>query len=159
MNRKLLTKLLTRAVQRTELDGFSPEDHTILVYLVNNRTISKINREHLNHRGVTDVITFHYPPDAFSALDEEKHVYSEIFVSTELASQKYQENDLSLGAEVVLYAIHGILHLGGHNDYKEDDIKAMRAAEKKLMNELKCDFDLAACITAKSMPTRELKKK
>ena len=137
-----MQKVLDRALLSVKLPDFSPRQDEIIIYWVNNKTIRQINEEHLQHQGVTDVITFHYPREDFEFPEDDPHTYSEIFVSVELASQKFQETGCTLGHEVVLYAIHGILHLSGLDDHSPEDIRQMRAAEQDLISLLESEFKL-----------------
>ncbi len=114
----------------------------LAVHLVNRRTISRLNREFLGRRGATDVITFDYregdlPPAAGA------RTAGEIFVCPEVAAQKTAEFRLTLGEEVVLYVIHGILHLAGRNDRRGPEIAAMRQAEREILDRLRREFTLA----------------
>ena len=71
-------------------------------------TLSKINKEFLNHDTLTDVITFDY-----SAL---KEVSGEIFISTDRVRENASEFQQSFEEEIRRVMIHGLLHLCGYND-------------------------------------------
>ncbi len=71
-------------------------------------SLSKINKEFLNHDTLTDVITFDY-----SAL---KEVSGEIFISTDRVRENASEFQQSFEEEIRRVMIHGLLHLCGYND-------------------------------------------
>ena len=71
-------------------------------------SLSKINKEFLNHDTLTDVITFDY-----SAL---KEVSGEIFISTDRVRENASEFQQSFEVEIRRVMIHGLLHLCGYND-------------------------------------------
>ena len=84
-----------------------------------DESLSKINKEFLNHDTLTDVITFDY-----SAL---KEVSGEVFISTDRVRENASEFQQSFEEEIRRVMIHGLLHLCGYND------KTIR--EKSLMSE------------------------
>jgi len=84
-----------------------------------DESLSKINKEFLNHDTLTDVITFDY-----SAL---KEVSGEIFISTDRVRENASEFQQGFEEEIRRVMIHGLLHLCG---YKDKTIK-----EKSLMSD------------------------
>ena len=73
-----------------------------------DESLSKINKEFLNHDTLTDVITFDY-----SALNE---ISGEIFISTDRVRENASEFQQSFEEEIRRVMIHGLLHLCGYND-------------------------------------------
>ncbi|MDB2350290.1 rRNA maturation RNase YbeY [Flavobacteriaceae bacterium] len=73
-----------------------------------DESLSKINKEFLNHDTLTDVIAFDY-----SAL---KEVSGEIFISTDRVRENASEFQQSFEVEIRRVMIHGLLHLCGYND-------------------------------------------
>ena len=71
-------------------------------------SLSKINKEFLNHDTLTDVITFDY-----SAL---KEVSGEVFISIDRVRENASEFQQSFEEEIRRVMIHGLLHLCGYND-------------------------------------------
>jgi rRNA maturation RNase YbeY len=84
-----------------------------------DESLSKINKEFLNHDTLTDVITFDY-----SALNE---ISGEIFISTDRVRENASEFQQSFEVETRRVMIHGLLHLCGYND--------KTAKEKELMSD------------------------
>ncbi len=99
------------------------EHAAISVALVDNATIRRINRKHLEHDWPTDVISF-----TLSAAGEPELV-GELVISTELAAAAAAEVSAEPAAELSLYVVHGLLHLCGYDDLTESDIHEMRARE------------------------------
>ncbi|MGB0954118.1 MAG: rRNA maturation RNase YbeY [Planctomycetota bacterium] len=72
----------------------------------------------------TDVITFPYgDPDLFG----------EIVVNLDMAKEQATSRDIAMLDEVALYVVHGALHLLGLDDATEEQRRAMRAAEAKVL--------------------------
>lgn len=94
----------------------------ISVAVVDDPTIHRLNREHLDHDYATDVLSF-----VFDASDE--HVEGEVIVSVDTAAAQAEQYGWSSADELLLYVIHGTLHLVGYDDKCDDARQAMRAAE------------------------------
>lgn len=119
---------LREAVRRilADADIFEGE---ISIALVNNAEIHEINRRFLQHDYPTDVISF---PLEFEA----GRLEGEIVASTEMAASTAPEHGWDAAAELLLYVIHGALHLVGHDDHDPDLEPRMRAAERQYLGEL-----------------------
>ena len=81
-----------------------------------------INKKYLNHDYVTDVLTFDLGQST-----------SEIIICPQIAYANAREHRSSTENEIVLYVIHGILHLAGYDDHKPHDTLKMRKMEKELI--------------------------
>lgn len=57
----------------------------------------------------------------------------EVIISAQTAKRNAREFKTSTRDEIMLYVIHGILHLLGFDDHSSSGIKKMRAKEKELM--------------------------
>lgn len=98
--------------------------------------IRQINRRHLGHDYPTDVISFPYrrePPE----------VEGELVVSWETAEREAARlagEMLTAGwgaaEELLLYTIHGVLHLVGYDDVEEASRRRMREAERAVLARL-----------------------
>ena len=114
--------------------------------LVRSKKMAQLNKQFLNHDGPTDVITFDYTKEFNCCPGDEFRLVGEIFVSIDAAVDAARKYKQSVSNEVVLYAIHGILHLSGFNDGQDHEIRLMRQAELSLLSRLKQDFDLDAVL-------------
>jgi probable rRNA maturation factor len=73
----------------------------IHVLLISDARMSDLHERFLGIAGPTDVLTFEH---------------GEIFISVETAKRQAQSFRSSLGKELRLYLVHGLLHLGGWED-------------------------------------------
>jgi probable rRNA maturation factor len=116
----------------------------ISVALVDNAAIHDINRQYLGHDYPTDVISFLL--DCEPSSDENssanlpadlrgrgKRLDGEVIISTEIAIQEAGNFGWSPREEVVLYLIHGLLHLVGYDDLSSTEQKVMRARERAML--------------------------
>lgn len=107
----------------------------ISVAVVDDPTIHKLNREYLQHDYATDVLSFVLESNSDSGL-----LSGEIIVSADTAAHAASENNVSTEAELMLYIIHGALHLAGLNDKDEANRKIMRAAERLYTNKFGIEY-------------------
>jgi probable rRNA maturation factor len=96
------------------------------IVIVDDATIHQINRDHLQHDYPTDVISF-----VFTADDGE--LEGEIIVSTDTAMRESSEGGWPAQDELLLYVIHGMLHLVGMDDVEPHLRREMRVAEAKYL--------------------------
>jgi probable rRNA maturation factor len=110
--------------------AYSPyTEGAISVAVVDNAAIHRLNRRYLEHDWPTDVITF-------PLADDPPHLEGEIVVSHETAEQAAAEAGWSADNELLLYVVHGALHLGGYDDHAPADLAAMRAREAAVLDGL-----------------------
>jgi len=81
-----------------------------------------LNKKYLGHDYVTDVLTF----DLGGGL-------AEIIICPDLARFNAKVHQTTAEQEIILYVIHGILHLAGYDDHNPRDIRQMRRMENKLL--------------------------
>ena len=79
------------------------------------------NQTYLQHDTYTDIITFEYSQAPISG---------DIFISIKRVRENATERNLSFAAELYRVMAHGILHLCGYGDKKDEEIKVMRAKEE-----------------------------
>lgn len=111
----------------------------ISVAIVDDRTIHELNRRHLQHDYPTDVLSFLLftagPPESPDAADASPHALleGELIVSTETAIRQAAEYDWDPQAELLLYLVHGTLHLCGYDDHARSDRRRMRDRERDIL--------------------------
>jgi probable rRNA maturation factor len=112
----------------------------VQIALVDAPTITHVNETYLGHKGSTDVITFDYRDDLGDEGEEE--VAADVLVCLDVAREAAAEHDTTFSREVVLYCVHGLLHLTGYDDHSDEDRQAMRTAEKRCLDALSTRWDL-----------------
>jgi probable rRNA maturation factor len=100
----------------------------ISIAVVDDATIHELNRRHLNHDWPTDVLSFVLGED-------ERHLEGEVIISADTAAATAEELGHSADVEQLLYVIHGILHLVGCRDKSDVEVKQMRAAEARYLEQ------------------------
>lgn len=85
----------------------------------------KINIQYLNHKTLTDIITFDYT--------EEDKIAGDIFISVERVEENAEKYKVDFENELHRVMIHGILHLCGYKDKTPKDEKLMRKKEDEAL--------------------------
>lgn len=97
--------------------------------ITDDEMIHRINREHLQHDYPTDVISFPY--DA-----SDTRVEGELVASLDTARREAVEVGWPVLHELLLYVVHGTLHISGMDDQTESEQAQMREAERVVLASL-----------------------
>jgi probable rRNA maturation factor len=103
------------------------------IALVDDARIRELNRQYLNHDYATDVLSFRLDDGADGCLA------GEVVVSAERACAEADARGISPSSELLLYVVHGCLHLVGYDDQESGDFEAMHRREAELLAELGID--------------------
>jgi probable rRNA maturation factor len=90
---------------------------------LSDEDLLKINLEYLDHNTYTDIITFDNSED-------ELKIEGDIFISVDRVRENAEKFSTTFDRELIRVMAHGVLHLLGLKDKKEEEIAAMRAAEE-----------------------------
>jgi probable rRNA maturation factor len=101
----------------------------VSVAVVDDARIHTLNRVHLNHDYPTDVLSFVYNTNA-NAVD------GELVVSAETARRVCGEHGMAAHDELLLYVVHGTLHLVGYDDQTDDARRIMHAQEQAVLQQM-----------------------
>jgi probable rRNA maturation factor len=107
------------------------DDPELTLSIVDDAAIHKVNREHLGHDYPTDVISFDYSEEETGV-----GVWGEVILSAETALRVAGKPGRPALTEVVLYLVHGVLHLKGYDDQDPEKAKAMWREQSRIMNDL-----------------------
>ena len=97
------------------------EIEAIEVVLVDRATMAQVHADFLGDATETDVITF---------------PYGEILVCPAVAQDVALVQEAAVHDEVLLYALHGLLHLGGYNDKSPEDAAEMALTQEALLRQV-----------------------
>jgi probable rRNA maturation factor len=100
----------------------------ISVAVVDDRTIAALHRQFLDDPEPTDVLSFVLEQSA-------QHLEGEVVVSAETALACAPKHKSTPENELLLYVIHGTLHLVGYDDITPRQRAAMRKNERKYLRE------------------------
>jgi probable rRNA maturation factor len=115
------------------------------IVLVNDAVIATLNTRYHHTPGPTDVLSFDYGQRQ-----------RELVISVERAVDQARRYRTTPGRELVLYVVHGILHLCGHNDLTPPQRRRMRGAERRLMSRLCNHFELNGLVSVRKPKIQRL---
>lgn len=105
------------APQKSGLIGL-PE---VSVAIVSDRRMAALHEKFMNQAGPTDVLTFDH---------------GEIVISADTASRNAQVFRNPVARELLLYVVHGLLHLHGFDDGTPADRRKMEKAQDQIVREI-----------------------
>lgn len=138
INSRLLKKTIAALLAELEI-----ENAKLGISLVNAAEMTLLNETFLRHEGSTDVITFDYLNAERGARSAESNLHGEIFICVDEAVLQAKKFKTGWQSEVVRYAIHGVLHLQGHDDLHNVARRKMKIEENRLLQRLSERFSLA----------------
>ncbi|MFO0014858.1 MAG: rRNA maturation RNase YbeY [Planctomycetota bacterium] len=127
----LLQKQIQAAVDRIAQD-FGWSSGQISIAILDDERIQEINRQYLQHDYPTDVISF-------DLTESDEILEGEILVSWETAARVAQEQPWPPQLEMLLYVIHGMLHIIGLDDDTPAHTRRMRQHERHYMQAIAGD--------------------
>jgi probable rRNA maturation factor len=112
-------------VVRCALDQ-EEHDAVLSIVLVGDQEMVSLNKRFLGRSTVTDVLAFPYGHDG-SGLN------GEIIVNADLAVRQAGGRPHTAVDELLLYVVHGLLHLLGYDDHEEAETRRMRQREQDVL--------------------------
>lgn len=97
----------------------------VSLLLTDDAEIAQLHEDFMGDPTPTDVMSFEMDDGA------------EVVVSVETARRVAQQHGTPMRAEVALYIVHGILHTVGYDDKEHAARRAMRAAEREILTQLR----------------------
>ena len=137
--------LVSAAVAETATGALGAQQAEVEVTLCGDAEMTRLNFDHMGERGPTDVLSFplhewrvdsgrsHLADEAVSFPGSGPLVLGDVVIDVDQALRQAAEGDWSVAEEIILLAIHGTLHLLGHDHDESDGEAAMREAERRVL--------------------------
>lgn len=109
----------------------------VAVIFVSDDALCELHDRFLGDDSPTDVITFDLGDDGDGG------PAAELYVSVDAAVRCAHEHALTVENELLLYVAHGTLHLCGFDDHEQEERRAMRLAEVRVLATLGVELDRA----------------
>jgi probable rRNA maturation factor len=128
-----LEVLVKQAAQTTLHHQSAPGDASLTIVLTDDDQLHSLNREYLGVDAATDVLSF--PADE---TDPETGLayLGDILISVPRAASQAEAAGHILEAEAQLLAVHGVLHLMGHDHAEADEKEHMWQAQAEILAQL-----------------------
>lgn len=133
---------------------------SLSIVVVNDRRMAAIHLQYSKIPGTTDVLTFDLLDDLREGPGDagkppaKHHVEGDIIVCLGVARREAQARGRDARLEVLLYALHGLLHLLDHDDHTDSGYRKMHHREDELLSQA----GLGALFTVTPATTRESDK-
>lgn len=99
------------------------------IVIVDDQQMSDLHEQFMDITGTTDVLTFDLSDDP----DDPSQIEGELILCVDEASRQAASREHATRLELLLYALHGLLHLMGYDDHDDDDYDRMHAREDELL--------------------------
>ncbi len=134
VSKAALERFLVRAQRAVGLEG------AVEVLLTGDVAVRRLNREFRGKNKATDVLSF--PAGEVPGLPEGERHAGDLAISVETAERQAAEHGHTLGVEIRVLLLHGLLHLAGMDH--ETDGGEMAAREAELRRGLRLPAGLIA---------------
>lgn len=103
--------------------------HDVDIAVVDSRRIAAYNRRYLGRGGATDVISFDLSGDPNAPLS------AQVIACGQVAVREAAARGHGVQWELMLYVVHGLLHLLGYDDRTAADAAEMYLAQERLLDD------------------------
>ncbi|GAB3177961.1 rRNA maturation RNase YbeY [Nesterenkonia halophila] len=129
---EMLRRLAAHVLERLHL-GAAVE---VVITLIDDEQMTALHEDWLDLPGTTDVMSF--PMDELRAGTVEEPVVAgtlgDVVISPEVATRQAAEAGHGTDDELALLAVHGMLHLLGHDHAEEEERRRMFALQTELLS-------------------------
>ncbi|MFT3786157.1 MAG: rRNA maturation RNase YbeY [Tepidisphaeraceae bacterium] len=105
--------------------------NNVSIALVGDKTMADLHVRFMDIAEPTDVLTFELDHDARG-----RCVAGEVIVCVPEARCAAQRNGTRVEQELLLYCLHGLLHLTGHDDLDDASYRRMHRAEDRILTRI-----------------------
>jgi probable rRNA maturation factor len=99
------------------------------IAVVDSARMAELNRRYLRHAGTTDVMSFDLSEAPKTGLSVQ------LIVCGDVAAAEAASRGLTPQRELLLYVVHGLLHVTGHEDESIRGSVRMRARQEELLEQ------------------------
>ena len=108
-----------------------PAVNELSIAVVADETMSQLHASYLGVAGPTDVLTFELDEDESGQV-----ISGEVVICIDEARRQAQLRDSTIDKELLLYALHGLLHLCGFDDRTQAGYRQMHRKEDEILMQL-----------------------
>lgn len=128
-SKDFFAKVLDYAIGKF-FDYDAAEKVAVDLMVVSDPEITELNKLHKDKDNPTDVLAFY---DGEEDPDENEIHLGDVVISSDTAYRESKERGIPFEEELLLYAVHGVLHLLGFRDKTDEERSSMREAEREVL--------------------------
>jgi rRNA maturation RNase YbeY len=119
-------KTAGKAVAESEIEGLKSFELSIV--MMTDEELRALNVQSLAHDFYTDILTFEIDRT-------DTHLMGELYFSVDRAMENARKHKQSTENELILLAIHGVLHLAGYDDHDPKEKWGMERTQKAYLEQ------------------------
>lgn len=123
IKRQRIREVVKAALCRKKVDA------ELSIVFVDKDEITRLNKKFLGHKEPTDVLSFPLETSA-------KCITGEVVVCVPMAIEYAAGAKTEVEGEIMLYVVHGVLHLLGYDDADKRSANTMHHVEKEVLAKL-----------------------
>ncbi|HHT9133733.1 MAG TPA: rRNA maturation RNase YbeY [Candidatus Avalokitesvara rifleensis] len=123
IKRQRIREVVKAALCRKKVDA------ELSIVFVDKDEITRLNKKFLGHKGPTDVLSFPLETNT-------KCITGEVVVCVPMAIEYVAGAKTEIEGEIMLYVVHGVLHLLGYDDADNKSADTMHRVEKEILAKL-----------------------
>ena len=144
INLAWLHERLSAAIPLVTQKGEGRPIRRVSLVIADDARMIELHRRHLGQDCTTDVLTF--------VENDEGPLQADIAICADVAARQGIERGHSIERELLLYAIHGLLHCIGFDDLDESGFAAMHAEEDRILKLMGIGATFAARVNREPRP-------
>ncbi len=122
------SKIRSWVKQTIECEGY--EQGNLNIVLCNDQYLQGLNRKYLKSKLLTDILAFNFS-------ENKRDIDGDIYISVDRVKENALLFKQTMKEELNRVIIHGVLHLMGYNDHKEEEVVIMRKKEDFYLAEIR----------------------
>jgi probable rRNA maturation factor len=123
---KAALKAAAKAVAESELSEI--KQFTLSIVTMTDEELRELNVQSLDHDYYTDILTFEIDRT-------ETDLLAELYFSVDRAKENAKKHKQSTEDELILLAIHGVLHLAGYDDHEPKARRLMLRTQRNYLEQ------------------------
>ena len=134
-NQNKKKKINTAGVKKAALSvlrSFRRNNAIIDITFVSRNRIKTLNKKYMGRKGATDVISFLLEERLVSG----RALLGDIYISSDVACENSARFETDFPKEILLYTVHGVLHLLGFGDKTRKEKNKIRRLEEKFLKKI-----------------------
>ena len=133
-SRRKISRAVVKKSAREVLQNFKKKNALIDITFVSDKTIRRLNKKYMKKNTATDVISFTLEGSLVSSPG--KALVGDLYISSDRAYLNAKRFKTNFTREIILYTIHGMLHILGFGDKTLEEKQKIKKLEDIFLDKL-----------------------